>query len=144
MGSGYLWLKAFHIVGVVAWFAGLFYLPRLFVYHVSAEDAVSRDRFCVMERKLYRIIMRPAMLLTIALGIWMLVLNWSAFGSAAWLWLKLAGVVGLLGYHHYCGRLITAFAAGHNPHSERFYRMFNEVPSLLLIGIVVLVVVKPF
>jgi putative membrane protein len=144
VSTGYLWLKAFHIIGVVAWFAGLFYLPRLFVYHAGAADRISRERFCVMEQKLYRIIMRPAMLLTVALGIWMLVLAWSAFATSIWLWLKLTGVVLLLGYHHYCGHLIKAFAEDRSLHSQRFYRMFNEVPSLLLIAIVVLVVVKPF
>ena len=139
----YLWLKAFHIVFVVAWFAGLFYLPRLFVYHATAEDAVSRERFVTMERKLYRIIMNPAMLITLVLGVTLLFIAWSAYSKAGWLWLKMAGVVALLGYHHYCGRLIRAFAADENPHSEKFYRMFNELPTVFLILIVVLVVVKP-
>lgn len=140
----YLWLMAFHIIAVVAWFAGLFYLPRLFVYHSTAEDVVSRARFRTMEDKLYRIIMRPAMIATVVLGAWLLALRWPAFSTAGWLWLKLAGVVALLGYHHYCGRLIRAFAADENLHSEKFYRMFNEMPTLLLIAIVILVVVKPF
>jgi putative membrane protein len=145
MSAGYYpWLMAFHIIGVVAWFAGLFYLPRLFVYHVSAEDTVSRERFQLMESKLYRVIMRPAMIVTIVFGLWMLVAAWSAFAASVWLWLKLAGVVALLGYHHYCGRLIRAFAAEQNRHSEKFYRLFNELPSLLLVAIVILVVVKPF
>lgn len=144
MTSGYLWLKALHIIGVVAWFAGLFYLPRLFVYHCTAEDAASRERFQVMENKLYRIIMRPAMLVAVVFGLWTLVLGWSAFAASGWLWLKLAGVVALLGYHHYCGRLIRHFATGQMPHSERFLRIFNEVPALLLVLIVILVVVKPF
>ncbi|MFW6094671.1 MAG: protoporphyrinogen oxidase HemJ [Pseudomonadota bacterium] len=144
MSTGYLWLKALHIVGVVTWFAGLFYLPRLFVYHVGAEDAVSRARFEVMEEKLYRIIMRPSMLITLIFGIWMLVLGWSAFAASGWLWVKLAGVVALLGYHHYCGRLIRALAKDEQPHSERFLRIFNEAPALLLVTIVILVVVKPF
>lgn len=143
-GTFYLWLKAFHVISVVTWFAGLFYLPRLFVYHVTATDAVSRERFEVMEDKLYRIIMRPSMIVTVTLGVWMLVLAWSAYATSAWLWLKLVGVVALLGYHHYCGRVIRAFAAGENPHTERFFRIFNEVPSLLLITMVILVVVKPF
>ncbi|HEX7037867.1 MAG TPA: protoporphyrinogen oxidase HemJ [Pseudomonadales bacterium] len=144
MSTGYLWLKAFHIVFVVAWFAGLFYLPRLFVYHAVTEDAAGRERFRTMESRLYRVIMRPAMILTLVFGIWLLVLGWSAFASSGWLWLKIAGVVALLGYHHYCGRLIRDFAADANRHSQKFYRMFNEVPTLLLIVIVVLVVVKPF
>ena len=145
MSAGYYpWLRAFHIIFMVAWFAGLFYLPRLFVYHVGAGDQVSRERFVVMEQKLYRIIMNPAMLITITLGLWMLIIAWPLFAHSGWLWLKLAGVVALLAYHHYCGRLIRAFAAGENPHSEKFYRMFNELPTVLLITIVVLAVVKPF
>lgn len=139
----YPWLLAFHIIAVIAWFAGLFYLPRLFVYHASAEDEVGRRRFQVMERKLYRIIMTPAMIATLVLGAALLGLGWSAFATAGWLWLKLAGVVALIGYHHYCGRLVRAFEAERNPHSEKFYRMFNELPTLLLIAIVILVVVKP-
>lgn len=144
MTTGYLWLKAIHLVGVVCWFAGLFYLPRLFVYHSVTEDAPGRTRFCVMEDKLYRIIMRPAMLVAIVFGTWMLVVAWDSFSASAWLWIKLAAVVLLLGYHHYCGRLVGAFAAGGTPHSERFLRIFNEAPVLILILIVVLVVVKPF
>jgi putative membrane protein len=143
MTGYYPWLMAFHIIGVVAWFAGLFYLPRLFVYHVSAEDTVSRERFQVMERKLYRYIMNPSMVVTLIFGVWMLVVMWTAFAASGWLWLKLAGVLALLGYHHYCGRLIRAFAAEADRHSEKFYRVFNELPTLLLIAIVILVVVKP-
>ncbi len=144
MSSGYLWLKALHIISVVTWFAGLFYLPRLFIYHATAEDGASRERFKVMEEKLYRIIMRPSMIATLTFGIWLLVLSWSAFAASGWLWLKLTGVVALLGYHHYCGRLIRALAKDETPHSERFLRIYNEMPALLLIGIVILVVVKPF
>jgi protoporphyrinogen IX oxidase len=144
MTTLYLWLKAFHIIAVITWFAAIFYLPRLFVYHASAEDAISQARFKVMEEKLYRIIMRPSMIATLGLGISLLVMGWWAYAPTIWLWLKLFGVVALLGYHHYCGRIIRAFAADQNPHSERFFRMFNEVPAVLLIVIVVLVVVKPF
>lgn len=144
MSTGYLWLKAFHVVAVVTWFAGLFYLPRLFVYHAATSDAPGRERFKVMEAKLYRIIMRPSMIATLVFGIWILVLGWSAFSASGWLWLKLTGVVALLGYHHYCGRLIRVFAKDELPHGERFLRIFNEIPALLLIGIVILVVVKPF
>lgn len=143
MGTGYLWIKALHIIGVVTWFAALFYLPRLFVYHVTTEDEPGKARFRIMEDKLYRIIMRPSMLITLIFGLWLLVLGWDAFSRSAWLWIKLAGVVVLLGYHHYCARLVRAFANDVNPHSERFYRIFNELPALLLILIVVLVVVKP-
>ncbi|MFX3658176.1 MAG: protoporphyrinogen oxidase HemJ [bacterium] len=144
MNSGYLWIKAVHIIAVVCWFAALFYLPRLFVYHAGTEDAAGRERFKVMERKLYRVIMRPSMIATVVFGVWLLVLGWSAFAASGWLWLKLAGVLALLGYHHYCARLVRDFAADQNRHSERFYRLFNEAPALLLIAIVVLVVVKPF
>jgi protoporphyrinogen IX oxidase len=144
MATGYLWLKALHIIGVVTWFAGLFYLPRLFVYHSAATDHTSRERFKIMERKLYRIIMRPSMIGALIFGIWILALGWEAFSRSGWLWVKLAGVAALLGYHHYCGRLVNAFAEDRSPHTERFYRIFNEVPALLLILIVVLVVVKPF
>ena len=144
MSSGYLWIKAVHIIAVVCWFAALFYLPRLFVYHAGTDDAAGRERFKVMERKLYRVIMRPSMIATVVFGVWLLVLGWSAFAASGWLWLKLAGVLALLGYHHYCARLVRDFAADQNRHSERFYRLFNEAPALLLIAIVVLVVVKPF
>jgi len=144
MSTGYLWIKSFHIIGVVCWFAALFYLPRLFVYHTGTPDQAGQDRFKVMEAKLYRVIMRPSMVISLVFGIWMLVLGWSAFASSGWLWLKLAGVAVLLGYHHYCARIVRQLAADQNPHSEKFYRVFNEVPAPLLIPIVILVVVKPF
>jgi protoporphyrinogen IX oxidase len=144
MSTGYLWLKAVHIIAVVTWFAALFYLPRLFVYHASTEDAIGRERFKVMEGKLYRIIMQPSMIVAVVFGLWLLALGWEAFSRSVWLWVKLAGVLALLGYHHYCARLVRDFAADRNRHSEKFYRMFNEVPAVLLIAIVVLVVVKPF
>lgn len=144
MNTGYLWLKALHIIFVVTWFAGLFYLPRLFVYHSVADDAVSRERFKVMERKLYRIIMQPSMILATAFGLGLLVLAWQSIAASVWLWVKLATVVGLLGYHHYCARLIRAFAEDASPHTEGFYRWFNELPSLVLIVAVIMVVVKPF
>lgn len=144
MTTGYLWLKAIHIIGVVCWFAALFYLPRLFVYHSSATDTIGRERFKVMEAKLYRVIMRPSMIVAVVFGLWMLVLSWDAFAHRGWLWIKLVGVLLLLGYHQYCARLVQAFAEDRNPHSERFYRMFNEAPAILLILIVILVVIKPF
>lgn len=143
MSTLYLWVKAFHIVAVVAWFAALFYMPRLFVYHVDTTDSPGKERFRIMEDKLYRVIMRPAMIATLVLGLAMVVLSPALLG-APWMWLKLLGVVALLGYHHYCGRLVKAFAADRSPHGARFYRAFNELPTVLLIGIVILVVVKPF
>ena len=144
MSSAYLWLKAVHVIGVVCWFAGLFYLPRLFVYHATTSDEAGKARFVTMEDKLYRIIMRPSMIVSVLSGGWILLLGWAGFAASGWLWIKIAAVVVLLGYHHYCGRLIKAFAAGVNLHTERFYRIFNEVPALLLILIVIMVVVKPF
>ena len=139
----YLWLKALHIVAIVCWFAGLFYLPRLFVYHAMSEDAISRDRFQVMERKLYRGIMIPSMIATLAFGIGMIAFNPALF-SGGWLHAKLALVVLLIGYHHMCGAQLKRFARNENTRSHVFYRWFNEFPVLLLLAIVILVVVKPF
>ncbi len=138
-----LWIKAFHVVFVVTWFAALFYLPRLFVYHATATDAPSIERFKIMERKLYRGIMTPSAALTVVFGVWNLILAWDAYAAAGWMWTKLAGVLALYAYHGYCGRLLRAFANDANTHGERFYRWFNEVPAVLLIAIVILVVVKP-
>jgi protoporphyrinogen IX oxidase len=136
-----LWLKALHIVFVIAWFAGLFYLPRLFVYHAQAEDAPSRERFKVMERRLYRGIMTPAMVLTVASGLWL----WFAFGfEGAWLYTKVFLVVVLLAYHFWMRRLMRDFALDRNTRDHVFYRWVNEVPTVLLVAIVLLVVVKPF
>ncbi|MDA1073452.1 MAG: protoporphyrinogen oxidase HemJ [Proteobacteria bacterium] len=142
--TGYLWIKALHIIGVVCWFAGLFYMPRLFVYHSTTTDQIGKDRFKVMERKLYRVIMDPSMAITLIFGVWALIERWSAFSTQIWVWLKIVLVVGLIGYHHYCGKIIKAFAADTSRHSERFYRVFNEIPAVVLILIVILVVVKPF
>ena len=139
----YLWLKALHIVAIVCWFAGLFYLPRLFVYHAMSEDAISRERFQVMERKLYRGIMIPSMIATLAFGIGMIALNPALF-SGGWLHAKLALVVLLIGYHHMCGAQLKRFARNENTRSHVFYRWFNEFPVLLLLAIVILVVIKPF
>ena len=137
-----LWLKAFHIVFVVTWFAGLFYLPRLFVYHASATDPVGIERFKVMERRLLAIMTIGAVLAAI-FGVSMIALS-PAFLAIDWLRLKLVLVAALVGYHVWCGRLVRTFRADENRHSERWYRLFNEAPSLLLIAIVVLAVVKPF
>ena len=139
----YLWVKALHIIAIVCWFAGLFYLPRLFVYHAMAEDQPSRERFTVMERKLYRGIMNPSMIATLLLGGWLLYLNpgWLQMG---WLHAKLTLVAVLVGYHHVCGVQLKRFARGENARSHVFYRWFNEVPVLFLLAIVILVVVKPF
>jgi len=139
----YLWIKAFHITAVVCWFAGLFYLPRLFVYHAMSDDAPSRERFCVMERKLYRGIMGPSMILVLVLGAWMLYLN-PAWLKMGWLHAKLLLVALLIGYHHVCGAQIKRFARGENERSHVYFRWFNELPVLFLLVIVILVVVKPF
>jgi putative membrane protein len=136
-----LWLKALHIIFIVAWFAGLFYLPRLFVYHAQSSDAASGERFKVMERKLYRGIMTPCMVLTLVFGTWM----WLGYGfHGGWLRAKLVLVVLLVGYHFWLGRLVADFAAGANRRGHVFYRWINELPLLLLSAIVILVVVKPF
>ena len=137
-----LWVKSFHIVFMVTWFAGLFYLPRLFVYHAMASDATSIERFKVMERKLYWGIMTPGALLTIAFGLW-LWLGWFR-GSSSWLHAKIALVAILAGYHLWCGVLLRDFAAGRNARSHVWFRWFNEFPVLVLIATVLLVVFKPF
>jgi putative membrane protein len=137
-----LWLKAFHIVFVVTWFAGLFYLPRLFVYHATANDPIGIERFKVMERRLLAIMTIGGALAAI-FGISMIAMN-PGFLGVGWLRLKLILVIALVGYHIWCGQLVAAFRADKNRHSERWYRLFNEAPSLLLIAIVVLAVVKPF
>lgn len=141
-----LWVKSFHIVFMVAWFAGLFYMPRLFVYHAMASDEISLERFKVMERKLYFGIMTPCMVLTLALGLWLWLGWWNAPGIAmGWLHAKLALVLVLVGQHFYLGKLMVDFREGRNRHGHVFYRWLNEIPTLpALIGIVILVVVKPF
>jgi len=145
MSSAYLWVKAFHIVFVVSWFAGLFYLPRLFVNlaMVPADSHAERERLLLMARKLYRfssLLMVPA----IALGLWL----WLGFGAgflrSGWMHAKLLLIVGALGYHHMCRKLLRSFETGGNRRSHKWYRVFNETSVLLFAAIVVLVVVKPF
>lgn len=139
-----LWLKALHVIAVVCWFAGLFYLPRLFVYHALTEDTAGRERFKVMERKLYRGIMWPSLLLTVLFGGWMLGLDWAFYKTQGWLHAKLGLVVLLVVYHLLCGRFLRDFAADRNTRSHVFFRVFNELPVLALIAIVILVIVRPF
>ena len=135
-----LWVKALHIVFVVTWFAGLFYLPRLFVYHAMAEDAVSRERFKVMERKLFWGIMTPSGALTLAFGTWL----WLGWGfSGPWLQAKLALVAALIAYHLWCAKLMLDFRADRNTRSHVWLRWFNEFPVLVLFAVVFLVVLKP-
>lgn len=141
-----LWIKGFHIIAVVCWFAALFYLPRLFVYHTQAlkeGDTQGSERFKIMERKLYRAIMTPSAIVAAVLGLWLLIERWdSYFSQAPWMHIKLTLVIALIGYHHACGRLLKQFANDNNTRSERFFRWFNEAPVLLLISIVLLAVLK--
>ncbi len=135
-------LKAIHLIAVICWFAGLFYLPRLFVYHAMAEEK-NNEMLKTMERKLYKYIMNPSMVVTWVFGLWMLYLipEWMQSG---WLHAKLTLVVLLTGYHHVCGKYVKIFAADANKKSHKFYRYFNEIPTVLLIVIVFLVILKPF
>ena len=135
-----LWVKSFHIIFVVAWFAGLFYLPRLFVYHATTSDSLGLERFKVMERKLYYGIMTPSAVLAVAFGLWL----WLGYGiTGGWLHAKLVLVLILVAYHLYCGRLLADFKHDRNHHGHVYYRWFNEIPVLILIAVVILVVVKP-
>ena len=135
-----LWIKALHIVFVTSWFAGLFYLPRLFVNHAMETNAPALARLELMEYKLYRF-MLPLAVLALVFGLWL----WLGYGiTGAWLQAKLVLVAGLVVYHLYCGKLMRDFKAGKNTHSHLWYRWFNEVPVLVLFVVVVLVVVKPF
>ena len=137
-----LWVKSLHIVFMVTWFAGLFYLPRLFVYHAQAQDAIGIERFKLMERKLYFGIMTPGAVLTIASGLWL----WLGYGiSGGWLYAKLALVAILIAHHVWLGKLMRDFRDDRNRHSHVFYRWINEIPALpVLVGAVLLVVFKPF
>jgi len=136
-----LWIKSFHIIFMVTWFAGLFYLPRLFVYHAQCTDQPGKERFKVMERKLFFGIMTPGAVLTIAFGLWL----WLGYGFyGAWLYAKLALVAVLVAYHAYCGKLLLDFRHDRNRHGHVFYRWLNELPVVLLIAIVLLVELQPF
>lgn len=135
-----LWIKALHIIFVTSWFAGLFYLPRLFVNHAMTDDADTQARLALMEHKLYRF-MLPLALLALGFGLWL----WLGYGiTGGWLHAKLMLVVALIVYHAYCGKLMRDFKTGNNRHSHVWYRWFNEIPVLILFAVVVLVVVKPF
>ena len=140
-----LWIKALHIIFITSWFAGLFYLPRLFVNHAMVLDSATPDhntseRLKLMERKLYRF-MQPLALLALGFGLWL----WLGYGIAgAWMHAKLTLVAVLIGYHFYCGKLVSDFKQDKNQHSHIWYRWFNELPVLILIAVVILVVVKPF
>lgn len=137
-----LWIKAFHIIFMVAWFAGLFYLPRLFVYHTEVRDAEGQQRFCLMEKRLYGLT-TIAMLGTWVFGLWLLALM-PGYLHSGWLHAKLTLVLALSGYHGWLKTRLRAFAEQRNDKSARFYRIVNEIPALALVAIVILVVVKPF
>ena len=140
----YLWVLAFHLMAVICWFAALFYLPRLFVYHAMAEDTLSIERFKLMERKLYRGIANPSMIATVALGLWLVYLNPQAYLSQGWFHLKAFLVVVLIGYHHLCLAHMKKLANNSSQKSHIYFRFFNEVPVIFMVAIVILVIVKPF
>ncbi len=135
-----LWIKAFHIIAVICWFAAIFYLPRLFVYHAMSDDEISKERFKVMERKLFNGIMTPSAIATIASGLWLL--SYGFWGN--WMIAKLCLVLLILVFHIWCGVTLKRFANNANTHSHKFFRVMNEMPVFALIAIVILVVVKPF
>jgi len=139
-----LWIKAFHVIFMVTWFSGLFYLPRLFVYHAMATDLTSIERFKLMERKLYYGIMAPGSVLTIFFGLLLIHFNPPFYMKAPWFHIKLSLVLLLIAYHLYLGKLRTVFKQDQNRHSHLFYRILNEVPVIFLVGIVVMVIVRPF
>ena len=138
-----LWLKALHIIFVVCWFAGLFYLPRIFVYYAASEHTDTRTQLAIMARRLYRFV-TPFMFIAIALGLAMMSTNMEYYLQAKWLWLKLAGVTFLVVYHFQCGRYVTRINEDRDTHGHVFYRFFNEVPVIFLFLIVILAVLKPF
>lgn len=138
-----LWIKSFHIIFMVCWFAGIFYLPRLFVYHAMAEDQATREHLKIMERKLFRFT-SPFAVLTILFGAILLLQAPAYYLAAHWMQLKLALVVALVAYHIYCGRLVQKFADDQESRNHVFFRWFNEMPVLVLFGAVILAVIKPF
>ena len=140
-----LWFKALHIIFMVTWFAGLFYLPRLFVYHAMSDDQISIDRFKIMERKLFYGIMTPGGLLTIVFGVCTLSsVGMAAYSGQLWLHIKLTFILLLIAYHIYCWFLLQDFKHDRNKHGHVWYRWFNEVPVLMLVAIIILAVVRPF
>lgn len=138
-----LWIKAFHVIAMVTWFAGLFYLPRLFVYHAMCTDEIGSERFKIMEHKLYYGVTTPGGIITIVLGIWLLSYNLSGYLQVGWMQVKLVLVALLIIYHIYCGKLLMDFKYNRNKYSHVFYRWLNELPTLVLIAVAILVIVKP-
>lgn len=139
-----LWLKALHLIFMVTWFAGLFYLPRLFVYHAMSDDAISNDRFKIMERKLFYGIMTPGAVLTTIFGLWMVWGYGLGLDSGGWFHAKMALILALIGYHVYCGKLMLDFKYDRNKRGHVYFRWFNEAPVLGLIAIIILAVIRPF
>jgi protoporphyrinogen IX oxidase len=139
----YEWIKALHVIAVISWMAAMLYLPRLFVYHTAAEvGSVQSETFKVMERRLLKAIMTPAMVVSLLAGLW---LAWSAsFWASGWFLAKAAGLVGLFAMHGLMARWVKDFAADRNTRPQRFFRIMNEVPTVLMVAIVIFVVVKPF
>jgi len=139
----YLWLKAFHIIFVISWFTGIFYLPRLFVHYCMTDDANTHERLSIMMQKLYRFT-TPIAILSLFFGMWMVYENWPYFKSSLWFHVKFGLVILLFALHFYNGHLVKVFMAGKNTRSHVFYRFYNEVPTLMMFAIVILVVVRPF
>lgn len=139
-----LWIKALHLIAMVCWFAGIFYLPRLFVYHAACEDSPGRERFKIMERKLYRGITTPSMVATLIFGFWLVSYNPSGYLSQGWLHAKLVLIAILVVYHFYCGHLVKVFQDDSNTRSHVFYRWFNELPVFILVAVIILATVRPF
>ncbi|RLQ21129.1 CopD family protein [Seongchinamella sediminis] len=138
-----LWIKALHIIFVVCWFAGLFYLPRIFVNYAASENPDTRATLAQMAHRLYRFI-TPFMIILAVLGVWLIALNPGYYLQAKWLWLKLGGMACLVVYHLQCGRYVKAMLEARDDHSHVFYRFFNEVPVLFLFAMVILAILKPF
>ena len=138
-----LWIKSFHIIFVVCWFSGLFYLPRLFVYHALSEDRISKARFVIMQRKLFWGITTPSALATIVFGAWLLIDNWNYYMAWWWMHVKLALVALLLAYHVYCWWCMKQLREDTSTRTHVFFRVFNELPVFMLVGMVILIVVKP-
>lgn len=137
-----LWIKALHIISVVCWFAVLFYLPRLFVYHAEAESEEMRKQFELMERRLYKGIGMPSMIATIVFGLGLIHFNWDYLSQATWFWIKMVIIILLIGYHHICGAYIKKFVKGEMTKSSKFFRLFNEIPTVVLLVVVIMAVTK--
>lgn len=146
LANWYFWIKALHIIFVVTWMVGIFYLPRLFVYHCRIEPGSDPDKmFQTMERKLFKVIMNPSMILVWIFGPLLVLAPQAGVDlGAIWVWVKFAAIVGLTGFHHVLGRWRKAFEAGENTRPEKFYRKANEIPAVLLVVIIIMVVVRPF